>query len=272
MEVIGVFLLLGVLTTVALAVIGASARRRDKLAKAFLSLARKHHGAYQRSGAYEQHVEFRRNGVVYRVAIERQGRWFWRRHRMVISISGWGSTGLQARIRQRRVRDLSLLRPSTVGSGSVGFNLTYLVRGEPRERVKQLLSTGVRARIDLLRYACSSKNFAISIEDDQFRVIRKGVLKPVNKINDWCDAAIWLCDEMIGVLSVGIELSKPAELRVEDASCKICGEELDIDIVFCRRCDTPHHRDCWVFNGECSTYACGERRFRKVSPSSLQST
>jgi hypothetical protein len=31
--------------------------------------------------------------------------------------------------------------------------------------------------------------------------------------------------------------------------------------VNCRRCGTPHHKDCWEFNGQCSTYACGEKRF-----------
>ncbi|MBI3855555.1 MAG: hypothetical protein HY293_07665 [Planctomycetes bacterium] len=66
------------------------------------------------------------------------------------------------------------------------------------------------------------------------------------------------------------------ELVVEDAArpslslanglCQICGGSLGEGfVVVCRRCSTPHHEDCWTYAGECSTFACRERRFVRAS-------
>ena len=49
--------------------------------------------------------------------------------------------------------------------------------------------------------------------------------------------------------------------------CQICGDPMVSDLVVCYRCDTPHHRECWKFNGKCSTFACGHTRFRGERPS-----
>jgi hypothetical protein len=62
----------------------------------------------------------------------------------------------------------------------------------------------------------------------------------------------------------GIEIldDAPPEEAVNDPVCQVCGARIPADNrVYCRRCRTPHHKDCWEFNGRCSTYACGEPRF-----------
>jgi peroxiredoxin len=39
--------------------------------------------------------------------------------------------------------------------------------------------------------------------------------------------------------------------------CNVCGcKILDVQAVDCPRCDTPHHPDCWQYNGGCAVYAC----------------
>jgi hypothetical protein len=49
-----------------------------------------------------------------------------------------------------------------------------------------------------------------------------------------------------------------------EAVCPICSTKIAPEaLVVCRRCETPHHQDCWEFNGRCSTYACGEKRADK---------
>lgn len=37
--------------------------------------------------------------------------------------------------------------------------------------------------------------------------------------------------------------------------CKTLFTEYD-DIVICSQCDMPHHKDCWVENGGCTTFGC----------------
>ena len=45
--------------------------------------------------------------------------------------------------------------------------------------------------------------------------------------------------------------------------CQICGTELEEPIVWCCRCSTPHHSDCWNYYGECSTYGCQSKKALK---------
>jgi hypothetical protein len=49
----------------------------------------------------------------------------------------------------------------------------------------------------------------------------------------------------------------------EETFCQICGVTLaQGKVVRCVKCVTPHHLDCWEFNGRCSIFACGESSFR----------
>ncbi len=63
--------------------------------------------------------------------------------------------------------------------------------------------------------------------------------------------------------SSGIEILDEAPAPpAGDPVCQVCGSAIPGDVrVFCRRCKTPHHKECWQFNGRCSTYACGEPKF-----------
>jgi hypothetical protein len=57
-----------------------------------------------------------------------------------------------------------------------------------------------------------------------------------------------------------IEVSAVENRVSPSATCEICGASLSIgSVVRCSKCRTPHHRDCWDFNGCCSTFACGSR-------------
>lgn len=39
--------------------------------------------------------------------------------------------------------------------------------------------------------------------------------------------------------------------------CPVCGSpEAGLPLVVCPDCETPHHRECWMFNGGCGIYAC----------------
>lgn len=57
-------------------------------------------------------------------------------------------------------------------------------------------------------------------------------------------------------------VSEPSGILVllpPTAHCLVCGDALaGRPLVCCRRCDTPHHRDCWRYNGSCAVYGCIE--------------
>ncbi len=45
------------------------------------------------------------------------------------------------------------------------------------------------------------------------------------------------------------------------AECQVCNAPMTTDIVYCARCKTPHHGQCWQYLGQCSTYGCREIRY-----------
>lgn len=57
-------------------------------------------------------------------------------------------------------------------------------------------------------------------------------------------------------------------LDTTEAVCMVCGEPINQRRVVCRTCSTPHHRECWEYLGQCSTYACGQTKFRLDSDQS----
>lgn len=59
---------------------------------------------------------------------------------------------------------------------------------------------------------------------------------------------------------------KPKEVEVvatfsPGGICQICGTGMEERVVWCARCRTPHHRECWDYTGMCSTFGCREIRF-----------
>jgi hypothetical protein len=38
--------------------------------------------------------------------------------------------------------------------------------------------------------------------------------------------------------------------------CPVCGEPIGVAPTICPECETPHHWDCWEYNGGCAIYGC----------------
>jgi hypothetical protein len=39
--------------------------------------------------------------------------------------------------------------------------------------------------------------------------------------------------------------------------CAVCGDRIQIEPERCPRCDTPHHPECWRYQGGCAAFGCG---------------
>jgi len=96
-------------------------------------------------------------------------------------------------------------------------------------------------------------------------VRKQGIVSELADLSVFADLAFVVYDRLyvFWQRESGIEIldDVPAEAS-KDPVCQVCGADIASDMrVYCRRCKTPHHKDCWEFNGSCSTYACGEKRF-----------
>ena len=74
-------------------------------------------------------------------------------------------------------------------------------------------------------------------------------------------------DWVAGLLRAALAPPRPAATAAAQirpgGECQICGSAMEERIVLCAKCRTPHHEECWTFNGSCSTYACKEIRFTR---------
>jgi len=127
----------------------------------------------------------------------------------------------------------------------------------------------------------ASRAFAPSQRDQVIATIRrlKGLERPSIDLNDEyltvqvldyeADPEILMrlvttAEEMLGYLlrsapMPGIRLE---EVRLDSCGeCQVCGSPLEEAVVRCDICRTPHHRECWLYVGHCTTYACKGRRF-----------
>lgn len=43
---------------------------------------------------------------------------------------------------------------------------------------------------------------------------------------------------------------------MNETVCGVCGSQLGPPLELCPRCESPHHQDCWEYNGGCSVYGC----------------
>jgi hypothetical protein len=58
--------------------------------------------------------------------------------------------------------------------------------------------------------------------------------------------------------------SAPLQVDARAGECQVCGEAMETRVVFCAKCRTPHHEECWSYVGQCSTYGCREIRFTRA--------
>lgn len=141
--------------------------------------------------------------------------------------------------------------------------------GDPIE-TGRLLSDTVRWQLQKLRHATSGLNLRLQVARGTMQV-ELGVLPSAAELAKFVELAIELYDQALLTRSAGIEFvaDEGAAQILEHVICQVCGEAIEQDLVFCRRCKTPHHRDCWYYTGFCSVFACRETQFEvpRVAPS-----
>ena len=146
--------------------------------------------------------------------------------------------------------------------GSVDFDRDYIISGNDRDSLVGFLSNGVQVHIDRVRYVKSSAGVYLSVNRGTFLVRKRGVIRNESILELFVMEVLDLYDQALLTLTKGIEfVGVHLDDGAEDAICQICGERMDDDIVFCRRCKTPHHLDCWQYLGSCSTYGCSESKY-----------
>ncbi|HXX95015.1 MAG TPA: RING finger protein, partial [Planctomycetota bacterium] len=144
------------------------------------------------------------------------------------------------------------------------FDPRYVIKSDHADFVREFLEPRVQKAIEDLRALRGNDKILISINSARLMVRKEGIVGSLPDLTVLADLAFVVYDRLYVTWQreSGIEiLDEGPPDPTATPICQVCGSPIPADYrVYCRRCRTPHHRDCWEFNGQCSTYACGEKR------------
>ncbi len=165
------------------------------------------------------------------------------------------------------VQDVRYLNIEDIEIGDAEFDPRFVVKSSDAGFVKEFLDPALRTAIDDLRKILGNDRILISINSSRLMVRKLGVLATREHVASFARLSDAIYERIVHFWQKanGIEIiDSPLSDGGEDPHCQVCGTVIHVEVrVFCRRCKTPHHSDCWSFNDGCSTYACGEKNFVK---------
>lgn len=163
---------------------------------------------------------------------------------------------------QDSIRSLipKLFGAQDISVGDPEFDRRYMLQASPESVVHRLFRPDHRAQVmeSVLRIG-ALPDATIHLTRECLTVRARGYLRQ--------DAELWaLARTAKDFTRFILELAPPVEIAWVESSnqggeCRICGTPMGDRIVLCSRCQTPHHLDCWRYNGRCSIFACGETQF-----------
>ncbi len=149
-----------------------------------------------------------------------------------------------------------------IGIGVEPFDRDYVMSGSDLREVTVFLSEGVRWQLNRLRRLHNDDSLYVRIHRGRLTVQKQQRLWRFGDLEQLIQNTLELYNQAMLTQAVGIEfLNTGLAQPLEDVICKVCGETIQESMVYCRRCKTPHHVDCWKYNGACSVYGCQETRY-----------
>jgi hypothetical protein len=232
-------------------------------ARLYESLVRHFGGTFQSGGLLRRcSVRFRYGQTWVTVTPgSRRGR-----HRSTQVVIQWPDGRMDWRLETRTTAAPSAhtSHPQEISTGDLEFDRRYLVTGHPAEEAQRWFSDSVRWQVNNVTQAGHPSPIRISVRHGRLLAEKIWHVKRGEELQAFTQQCLELYDQAMLTRSEGIEFMGGADeaLPIENPICKVCGEPIVSDMVFCRRCCTPHHLDCWQYNGLCSTYGCRETRFK----------
>lgn len=146
------------------------------------------------------------------------------------------------------------------------FDDQFIVKSDDIETVRNFLNATVQQELLKLKRLRHNNHIYLSVNSSRLLIQKLSLLNRLEDLIAFYESSGRICDEVMTLLGVngagGIQILDVSFDGAEATPiCQVCGEEVTGNKVICRRCRTPHHRDCWEYNGGCSVYACKERRY-----------
>lgn len=139
----------------------------------------------------------------------------------------------------------------------------HRVRARDVEAFRRAFHEGARWQVERLLQIRNDLPTCIIRDGDRLVVRKLGLPADWRELLELIRVACDLYDQVRLVGDEAIEFVDGVEAALlDEVICPICGDPIGHDLVYCGSCKTPHHRECWEYNGRCATFACGQERYR----------
>lgn len=244
----------------------ASGDSRSARRNSYQRLARQFSGRFTPGGLFGQpRVRFR-YGDTFAVLTEAPSRGLYPGVCTQVQIQ-WSAPRFRAEIacRSESKRPPSVRSLEFIASGDAEFDRRLVIRGSDEKEVREFLSDGVRWQLLRLLEQAGDEHLYIEIGGGQLCIQKLVPIRSIAALKLFVEHALALYDQAMITRAVGIEFIESGEVAaLEHVICKVCGEEIEGDeMVYCQRCKTPHHKECWQYAGACSVYGCLEKNYRR---------
>ena len=159
------------------------------------------------------------------------------------------------------------LRVSMGGDGvSIGdsdFEASYIVRADDPHFARTLLGRESRALIEEGRRIGAGGRLRLNVDRLRLRIRKEEALASPRELASFVRVGLCLLERVREAVEsqAAVQFFDAAPPSAEKPNCPVCGAGVADGRVACRRCRTPHHRECWEYARGCSMFACGETRF-----------
>lgn len=157
-------------------------------------------------------------------------------------------------------------------TGNRMFDRSFLVKTNDPEACRGLLVLPVQQQLQRLEQRADYESTFVRIEGSYVTIRGQTSVNDFSLVRRFTSEALalfrCLSDWRAGHEGE-IEFVGTAALE-ELPICKICGEPIEEEQAVCRKCNAPHHRDCWQYAGRCSIYGCGSRQYHVRPPTKVK--
>jgi len=248
-------------------VTGSAARShsiRARRRRLYQQLARRYAGVYLPGGMWRRASVRLRYGETLATLSEAKGRGPFRERCTQIGIV-WPDQEFCCEVLPNDVSEAAprLRHLQEFSTGDDDFDRRFCVRVRDAHQAREFFREGVRWQIERLASLSAMRPVYILVRGGQILIQTPRRGSRPEELQAFVDRAFEFYDQVMLTRAEGIEFLGDDEAQpLAQVTCQVCGDAISRDMVFCRRCKTPHHADCWHFIGACSVYGCGERAYQ----------
>lgn len=146
--------------------------------------------------------------------------------------------------------------------GDRPFDAAFVLKSSDESFLREFLTADVRQRIADIERIDRIADVAIHARPGNLAVRRLRRVDSPPDLRQFYEASVAIAEALARTCFARVaSMGGTAALPAARGTCLVCGEDLSGRLVVsCRRCRTPHHRDCWQYNGRCAVYGCAGRR------------